>query len=158
MTRGLTSLVTTRLTESVWKCKNHPGTLIQAKIFPTVLYLILFNSAQLYHLIVGTLNHAFPCQEEGTKVYNQAYHYWWSNLKRVRKRNGTSLYFANCSRWLLADDVKQLPFPILFLLVSSHPERNRISRCIQNSTTHLAMDDSYLPQNVIEVSTISRYE
>ena len=111
-----------------------------------MLYLILFNSAQLYHLTVGTLNHAFPCQEEGTKVYNQAYHYWWSNLKRVRKRNGTSLYFASCSRWLLADDVKQIPFPILFLHVSSHPERNRISRCIQNSTARLAMDDSYLPQ------------
>ncbi|KAF8817188.1 hypothetical protein BYT27DRAFT_6948895 [Phlegmacium glaucopus] len=121
--------------------------------------LILSRSleAQFHGLVVGPLNHAFPSKGDGRKS----------------PQPGPTLIIIDgldecgngkAQRYILtvlAGAVKQLPFPILFL-VASRPEQD--IRDIFNSTllapttARLALDDSYLPDNDIEVFLKSRFD
>ena len=114
-------------------------------------------SAQLHSLVVEPLNRAFSSNEEGSK----------------RPQRGPSLIIIDgldecgngkVQRYILtvlAGAIKQLPIPIFFL-VASRPEQD--IRDVFNSTllvpttTRLALDDSYLPDNDIEVFLKSRFE
>ena len=121
--------------------------------------LILSRSleAQLRGLIVEPLNHAFPSNQETSK----------------RPQPGPRLIIIDgldecgngkVQRYILtvlAGAIKQLPFPLLFL-VASRPEQD--IRDVFNSTllipatTRLALDDSYLPDHDVGVFLKSRFD
>ena len=120
--------------------------------------LILSRSleAQLHGLIVEPLNHAFQSNKRGGRSPRP--------VRRLIIIDGLDeCGNGEVQRYILtvlAGAVKQLPFPILFLVASRPEQEIRVifnSPLLAPTTTRLALDDSYPPDNDIEVFLKSKF-
>ena len=140
-------------------CQSIPAirTYVEDALEQDPLVLSRSLEAQLHSLIVEPLNHAFPSSEEDRKSPQPS-----PRLIIIdgldECRNG------NIQRYILtilASAVKQLPFPILFLIASRPEQEIRDvfnSTLLVPTTTRLALDNSYLPDNDVEVFIKSRFD